>query len=259
MQILSNEQIRSAAPSIFAASPWERMSARYRHVPTIEVVDMLRDHGFFPVRVMQSRCRIPGKQPFTKHLLRLRSQCFLDADRNAEVPELILTNSHDGSSAYCFHGGIFRVVCTNGLVVASADFGGISVLHKGGLDFRKHIIGATFSITEEMPRVMLSIAGWKETILDPVRQLEFAARAFELKPNANIKPSHLLVPRRYEDAAPTLWNVLNRVQENLMKGDLRGMTASGRRMRTRPVKSVTGDLNINRGLWKIADNMARGI
>jgi hypothetical protein len=38
------------------------MSARYRHVPTIEVVDILRDRGFHPVKAVQSRSRIEGKQ-----------------------------------------------------------------------------------------------------------------------------------------------------------------------------------------------------
>src|SRR5690242_10697752 len=40
---LTREQMQRQAPSIFAATPWHGMSARYRQVPSIEVLDMLAD------------------------------------------------------------------------------------------------------------------------------------------------------------------------------------------------------------------------
>jgi hypothetical protein len=33
-----------------------------------------------------------------------------------EVPEIILLNSHDGSSSYQMIPGMFRFVCTNGMI-----------------------------------------------------------------------------------------------------------------------------------------------
>src|SRR3954471_4469210 len=84
---LSNDQLHRSAPSIFAPTPWHRMSDRYRFVPTIEVVDMLRDRGFMPVRAQQSRSRIEGKGAFTKHLLRFRHDSLIDAS-GGEIPEL---------------------------------------------------------------------------------------------------------------------------------------------------------------------------
>ena len=90
-RVLDDDRLRRAAPSVFAASPWEGMSHRYRMVPTIEVVGMLRDRGFLPVRAEQSRTRIPGKGDFTRHMLRFRHADHLSPLAvGAEVPELVL-------------------------------------------------------------------------------------------------------------------------------------------------------------------------
>ena len=146
---LDHDTLRRLAPSIFAASPWGRMSDRYKMVPTIEVVAMLAERGFRPVRAQQSRSRIEGKGDFTRHLIRFRHDDYLDQAAGAELPELVLTNSHDGTSAYRFLSGIFRLVCSNGLTVQSADFGSIAVRHSGGRDFEQRVIDATYKVIED--------------------------------------------------------------------------------------------------------------
>ncbi|MEW4569526.1 DUF932 domain-containing protein [Tautonia sp. JC769] len=260
--VLSRDDLRRLAPGIFADRPWGGMSGRYRMVPTVEVADILRDRGFLPVRAHQSRSRIPGKGAFTRHLIRFRHRSFLDAPAPAvggELPELVLTNSHDGTSAYRFMAGIFRLVCGNGLVVQSADFGSIGVRHSGGADFHARIIEATCRVAEEAPRTMETIGAWGGIELEPRQRLDFAAAAWELKPNPAITPEQLLRPRRPEDDRPDLWRTLNRVQENLIRGDLGGVNARGRRIRTRPVRSVEADLRINRGLWRLAESTAAAL
>jgi hypothetical protein len=69
---LTADRLRHVAPSILAASPWERMRHRYRMVPTIEVVGMLAERGFRPVLAKQSRSQVEGKEDFTRHLVRFR-------------------------------------------------------------------------------------------------------------------------------------------------------------------------------------------
>src|SRR4051794_35431274 len=194
---LDDDQLRRLAPSIFAVSPWERMTGRYRMVPTVEVVGLLRDRGFMPVRAEQSRTRIHGKADFTRHLIRFRHAEFLSPlVVGAEIPELVLTNSHDGTSAYRFMAGVFRLVCSNGMVVHSSDHGSISVRHSGGPGFRNRVIDATFQIMDDAPRTMAKIDAWKQIELAPPRREAFAAAALELKDNRAITPAQLLAPRR---------------------------------------------------------------
>ena len=256
MQTLTRDHLHRFAPSIFAATPYEKMSRRYRMVPTIEVVDMLQERGFRPVRAEQSRSRTPGKADFTRHMIRFRQEEQLDAAVRAEIPELVLSNSHDGTAAYRFEAGIFRVACLNGLVVRSAGIASISVRHSGGDDFFARILDATMSITEATPMVMGQIDAWKQIELSPPQREAFAAAAIELKPIEGIQPRQLLAPRRTDDRKADLWTTANIVQEHLLKGGIQGRKENGRRITTRPVKSVDGDLKLNRALWTLTERLA---
>lgn len=258
---ITRDQLRQIVPSAFAAQPYHGMSERYRQIGTDHTLDIMESLGYQPVKAMQSRSRIEDKRPFTRHSIRLRHADYLDAPGGEELPEIIVENSHDGSAAYRLHAGIFRLICSNGLVIASASFGTISVKHSGGKDFESRIIDATRQIAEHTPRAFEAVAAWKEIILPRHRQIEFAEQAMGLKPNAAIKPAFLLTARREEDltapdASRSLWVTLNVIEENLMQGGLQGINARGRRIRTRPIRSVTGDLAVNRGLWRLAEQVA---
>src|SRR5438270_9258802 len=140
MQTMTIEQIRRSAPSVFAERPWDTMSAKYRFFPTVHVVEGLMQHGFLPVRAQQSRTRIEGKGDFTKHLLRFRHASMADSAVSSTVPEIVLINSHDGSSAYHLSLGLYRVVCLNGLVVKSAGIEDIRVRHSGRESLSQEVI-----------------------------------------------------------------------------------------------------------------------
>jgi len=76
-------------------------------------------------------------------------------------------------------------------------------------------------------------------------------------PPAPITADQLIEARRREDAGNSLWDLLQRVQENVMKGGLRGRTAQGRRMRTREIASIDRGVALNRALWVLAEEMRK--
>lgn len=115
---LTNEELQLIVPSAFSSDKHDSRSERYTYIPTINILDRLRDEGFQPYYATQSRTRDQDKRDFTKHMLRLRRH---DQINGKEVPEIILLNSHDGSSSYKMIPGMFRQVCSNGLV-AWKDF-----------------------------------------------------------------------------------------------------------------------------------------
>jgi hypothetical protein len=257
-RILSDDQLRTVAPSIFAAQPWERMSERYKMVPTAEVLDILRGRGFQPVTAGQNRCRIEGKGSFTKHMIRLRHEDYLSGGLavGAEIPEMVLTNSHDGTSAYQFAAGIFRLICLNGMTVQSSDFGNISVRHSGKDDFQNRIIDATYEVVEQADRTMDKVAEWKQIQLSPPQREAFAAAVLEVKGTKTATPAQVVQPRRSSDHDANLWVTANVIQENVMRGGIRGFATTGRRTTTRPVKSVSEDLRINKAIWTLTEKMA---
>jgi hypothetical protein len=259
-QILSRDDLRHSVPSVFATTPWEGMSQSYRFIPTADVLDMMADQGFQVTSARQSRTRIPGKADFTRHMLRLRHASITGTE--GEVPEVVLINSHDRSSAYRVFSGVMRFVCENGMIVQSSDFGSFSIRHSGSRDLRSQIMAATSQIMEGVPTIMGRIADWKEIILPRPVQVDFARQAMELKPNPNIPPLWLLTARRDEDmtlpdCSRDLWKTFNCVQEALLRGGQTGRNERGRRVTTRPVKAVGADLRINRRLWELAEAFSR--
>lgn len=75
-----------------------------------------------------------------------------------------------------------------------------------------------------------------------------------------IKPEQLLIPRRYDDRANDLWTVFNSVQENCIKGGLRGMIRDEfgrpRRVKSRAVNGIDQDIKLNKALWTLSQRMA---
>src|SRR6266850_2088272 len=251
MQTLTVDQLRHVAPSVFAERPWNTMSEHYRMFPTYHVVEALAHEGFLPVRAQQSRTRIPGKQDFTKHMVRFRHTSMADSARESTVPEIVLQNAHDGTSAYKLSLGLYRVVCTNGLVVKSAGIDDIRVRHSGRASLIQEVIEGSYRIIEEAPKALAQVKQWQHLQLAPPEQEILAEAALELRDSAlTVPPRALLAPRRWEDGSPhearDLWRTMNVTQENLLKGGAQGHNEQGQRRRLRGITSVDADSKLNR-------------
>lgn len=258
---LNNEQLMKFAPSIFAEQPWENMSARYTFIPTITVVEQMRKEGFVPVHAVQSRTRIEGKGAFTKHQIRFRDV------RNGETPvlthlgqlftEIILTNSHDGASAYKIDAGLMRLVCMNGLTVAAGEHNAMKVRHSGSAD---GIIEASYEVVEQFPRVLESAEQFAQLQLTAPQREAFAEAAISLRYEeaAPIQPNQVLRPRRSADVSPNLWNTFNTVQEHLTQGGITGQKpGSLDRRKIRPVSGIAENTRLNQALWTLTERMAQ--
>src|SRR6201993_1603142 len=116
---ISDDELRRFAPSVFASQPIEGVSERYSFLPTSSILNGMRENGWVPVRAREQTVRTKAGPAFKKHVLRFaRSEHLQSWDKNQVRPEVVLVNSHDKSSAYQLHCGLFRLVCTNGMVVS---------------------------------------------------------------------------------------------------------------------------------------------
>ncbi|MDY4313329.1 DUF932 domain-containing protein [Pectobacterium actinidiae] len=252
---LSDDQIHRVAPSIFAEAPHESRSQRYAYIPTATVLTELRKEGFQPFMVTQTRTRHEDRRDYTKHMIRLRHASQINA--RGEANEIILLNSHDGSSSYQMLAGMFRFVCSNGLVCGDtvAD---VRVPHKG--DVAGQVIEGAYQVLHGFDRALESRESMQAITLHDSEAEVFARAALSLKYDDPDKPapiteSQILMPRRFDDRRPDLWSVFNRTQENLTKGGLHGRSANGRRQQTRPVQGIDSDIRLNRALWLLADGL----
>ena len=249
---LTHDELMNHVPSIFSAEKHESRSDRYTCIPTITILENLQREGFEPFFACQTKVRDLNKREHTNHMLRLRRQGQITGK---QVPEIILLNSHDGSSSYQMLPGLFRAVCQNGLICGES-FGEVRVPHKGNV-IEKVIEGAyevlgIFDKVEEKRDAMQSL------LLPPPAQQALASAALTYRFGEEHKPvteSQLLSPRRWQDEDNDLWTTYQRIQENLIKGGLSGRSVQGKRARTRAVKGIDGDVKLNRALWVMAESM----
>jgi len=253
---LSDDQIRRVAPSIFADGKHQSRSERYTYIPTIDVLRGLRNEGFQPFMVCQTRVRDQDKREFTKHMIRMR---HADEITGEEANEIILLNSHDGTSSYQMLAGAFRFVCQNGMV-AGETVGEVRVPHKGNIV--QNVIHGAFDVLDGFDLIREQKVGMRAVTLDREEQHAFARSALALRYDptdadtpAPVTESQLLTPRRFEDRRDDLWTIFNRTQENLTKGGLHGRSRSGRSMSTRPITGIDQNVKLNRALWMLADAM----
>ena len=253
---LTEADIAKLAPSVFAAAAHESRSSRYTYIPTIEVLRGLQREGFQPFFAAQSRTRIEGKEGFTKHMLRLRYADQI-ARGGDDVNEVILINSHDGTSAYQMLAGCFRFVCCNGLVCGNV-VEDIRVKHAGNVV--GEVVDGAFRILDGFEQVEASKDAMKATVLTAGEQQAFARAAlavrFSGKDEAPIAADQVIAPRRYEDRDNSLWTTFQRAQENLVQGGVR-TTDRRRRTHTRAVNGIDGNVALNRGLWVLAEEMRK--
>ena len=258
---LTNDQIARYAPSVLAGDAHESRGDRYSFIPTIHVLDRLRQEGFQPFEVRQTNCRDEGKREYTKHMVRLRHP---DAPATAgEAPEVILINSHDGTSSYQLLSGFFRFVCSNGLIAGDVCED-IRVRHSGNVV--DDVLEGCIKVVDNLGMAQDRIDTYRGTALTGAERYLLAESSAELRwgrdetgdLNMPITSVHdLLVPRRSADARSDLWSTFNVIQENLVQGGLPGRSANGRRTRTREVGGVSQNVALNRALWTLADGMAK--
>jgi hypothetical protein len=153
---MSDDQLRRAVPSLFAERAHESRSEKYAYIPTVHVLSALRKEGFEVMAARQTRVRDAGHRNFTKHMLRLR---HADLKVDDTFPEVILINSHDGSSAYQIMAGMFRLVCLNGMVVSDGRSETVKVPHKG--DVRAQVIEGSYKVLESSAHALQAAAKWR--------------------------------------------------------------------------------------------------
>lgn len=253
---LSDDQIRRVAPSIFTDGKHQSRSERYTYIPTIDVLRGLRNEGFQPFMVCQTRVRDQDKREFTKHLIRMRPASEITGE---DVNEIILLNSHDGSSGFQLLGGVYRFVCQNGMV-AGETIGEVRVPHRGNIV--QNVINGAFDVLDGFDLIREQKDGMRAVTLTRDEQHALARSALALRYDptdteapAPITESQLLNVRRFEDRRDDLWTVFNRIQESLTKGGLHGHSRTGRSMSTRPVTGIDQNVKLNRALWMLADAM----
>jgi hypothetical protein len=269
---LTLEEMQSRLPAIFAPQPHESRSDRYVYISTRDMLGALMERDFLPVEARVTRSRHEDRQSHAKHMVRLRHRGDFGNGNERRVGdtsfEVILRNAHDGTSSYQFMAGLLRLICLNGCTVSDGTVASVKVLHSGNRQKQlTNVIEGAFTVLDQGPRVIETVKRWQDIELKPEEKMAMAAAARTVRfgdaqghVDTPITAQQLLNPRRHADIGPSLWQTFNVIQENVIRGGLSGrMTdAEGhtRRMSTREVRGIDGDVKLNKALWQLAERMA---
>jgi hypothetical protein len=256
-QKLNKDQIREIAPSVFTSVPSKEVSKHYVHIPTEVVIDDMEKLGWDVMDVKEVKARKENTRGFQKHLLVFRNEdIVIDGEDGDRVfPQILLTNSHDAKNAFTFTAGLFRMVCENGLVISTKEFGSVRVRHMG-YDFKTLQVQIN-DICEQLPLTVESMNKMKNTEMEESKAVEFATKALETRftddelKRIEIDIKDILFPTRDEDMGNDLWSIFNVVQEKMIDGGF-NYTVGNKIRKAREIKNFRQDIKVNEKLFSLA-------
>ena len=257
---LTKDQVRALAPVAFATEPTSnKVSDKYLHVNTETIIDDLAKLGWLPVTASQRKARTSEKTTiFSKHMVSFQNPDLMIKGKNGDdaFPRLILTNSHDGFNSFQFRVGIYRFVCSNGLVVADEEFSAFRIRHKGYTfaELQEVVVQAV----KDLPNKVEVLNKMQLRELTPVEQRQLAIDAMQLRTNRidatwdEETIQDVLSPTRDADKGNDLWSVFNVIQEKITQGGYSAALNGAKVRKVRKIKSFEKDLKVNQDLFKLA-------
>ena len=248
------DQLKEIAPSIFTKNGSANTSSKYSHIPTDTVIKDLELLGWNVVDAKEVKAR--KQVGYQKHLVVFRNNDVVinGKDGDTVYPQILLTNSHDGKNSFSFQAGLFRMICENGLVIATKQFENYKIRHMG-YDFET-LQGVIKDMISNLDLTVESMNKMKETELTEEQTLDFAKQLLETRVAGSKNKfgdeaiADILTPQRKEDKGNGLWEVFNRVQENIVEGNFQYLTPGGKLRQARPIKNFRQDMNINAKMYE---------
>ena len=259
---LTKKQIRNSAPLIFAEAPTNPdVSNKYLFVNTETIIDDLEKLGWLPVQAAQRKARKKEGTIFSKHMVAFQNPeiKITSKDGDDAYPRILLTNSHDGMQAFKFSVGIFRLVCSNGLVVADEQFSDFKIKHKGySFEELRNVVRQA---VEDLPNRVKVMNDMKSRILTVTEKRKLAIDAMLIRAGVNTLQydeetiDEILEPKRKADKGDDLWRVFNVIQEKVTQGEFHAALKGAKVRKVRKIKSFEKDMKVNKELFKLATNL----
>ena len=223
--------------------------SKYKHISTIDVVNRFRNKGWI-IRT------VDGSNTFANHVVRMvHPEMSIDEDRL----ELVITNSYDGRSKLKVSLGIFRLVCSNGLVVGDI-FYSISQKHIGPT-VEQDLENKYERLIAEALKLMKGIQLLKSTKVDNIDPKVFKRVLEKISVDAigekstiyDLDFKRLLHPKRPEDEGTGLWETMNVVQEKVINGGVPFLTVHSEKGKvlnlTKKRSNVLNNIKLNKTIF----------
>lgn len=261
--IMTPERVKELAPAVFADSKADHLTDRYKQFRTADLLPIMADHGYFPVQAAQVRSKAAQHG---HHLVSFAKE----GDVGQELrPEVIVYNSHNGQGALRLFAGVYRFICSNGIVAGNGFDARIYHSHRqlnGFEDMLRNIVDGLPTMMERMEEMKQQRLDF-DTIVD-IADKACALRwdkyqAGETKTGSYYTDTTIggvLDVKREQDEGIDAFSVFNRIQENVLRGHamIQSFTAAapfGAMRKARPVAAVKEHVRINREIFDLFETV----
>ena len=261
---LTEAEIKKVCPLAYATTPTnDRVSDKYVLANTATVISDMEKLGWQVVEAKQRKAHSDSSGRFSYHMVAFQNpeiKITKQVGDGEEVvdcyPRIILTNSHDGLNCFKFMVGLFRLVCSNGLVICDSRMVDLKIRHiyYNFDELRDVVKQAIDMVGVKVQRMTLAAS----VVLDENQKKELARKALCIRKGVTLDELNvddetledILTPQRDEDKGDSLWNVFNVLQEKIIKGGYFEAKEDGKARKVRKVTSFVKDLDINSRFWK---------
>jgi hypothetical protein len=248
------ETAKEKAPGIFSPGPHKRLSKDYKFISSLDLIGHLDTQGWQLTNAKQSKSSNELYNTYGTHIMEFQNNELYMKDNRGGIegrPTIVVINNSNGDRPLSLDAGIFRLVCSNGLIIKTTDFGSMKERHIKYT--QQELNGIVDQKITDMEKAVGKINIWNHKEMTDKQRFQFATEALALRLADDRKPEQyeildLLQPRRKEDQGKSLWLTYNVVQEGLIKG---GFSLNERVARA--IKNPMTDFQINQELWTLAE------
>ena len=219
------------------------------YIQTIDIVENLQNQGWKINGVCEQRSK---NRKISNHYVKLEHPDFTiqHKGKTEGLANMYLTNSCNGKSPLSLDLGVYRLVCSNGLIRKDSY---MEHSFKHNEKSLQRIPLALQDINKHAQRILTEFNKLKYKELTPREMMALASNAAKLRFEDNtIDHTQLLQSHRTEDEGNDLWSVYNRIQENLTKSNLL-IDRDGRLIPG--TSSVKNDIKVNQDLFELVESL----
>ena len=258
---ITREEVLKRAPSSGSTKSYIGLSDKYLHVNTSRVIDDLLEHGWRPIAARETKNTAAARVGCNKHMIVLANISSEFAFPEGYVT-IIITNAHDGSHSLQIRVGIYRKVCSNGLITGRDIIEPIRITHKEYNAAK--VLEVAKLVQMQAANVKMMIERLQNITVTDNMKYRFATAALSFKfseeqlKNIEVDIDELVAPTRTEDEANSAWNLLNVIQEKAMKGityrssklNKKGQLIVSTRT-TKVLRRIDTIIELNEQLWSL--------
>ena len=221
----------------------QKIKTKEFYIPTLDVITKLQHEGWQLKGVDEQR----GKnRKISSNYVQMQHPDFAvknSKGKDEAYTSITISNSCNGAKPLQMSLGMFRQVCTNGLVAFDqhAEAENIKHIEVNYMNLDRFIT----SVTNKTGKLLNEVSEMKHKglSLEEMRKLAYEAASLRYNDLEDINIDDLLTVNRVEDESNDLWTVFNRIQENL----------------THDVSNMNEDIRLNKQLFSLANQYALAV